>query len=237
MGIVAGNMRKILIIEDDTAVRSLTLKILETEGFECLVAENGVVGIKLAKQYAPDLIICDIVMPETDGYEVLQALQQDVKTVMIPFIFLTAKSNRDEIRQGIELGADDYLIKPFESQELLGAINARFKKQEVMHQRLQLLVEQLDQFRQLMEAKDEMLDNFNQEVRRPLSNVKLAIEMLDKEQSKEQRERYLQILREEFVREIALLNQIDELQKLLTPENVNLLTKFNMLKLKTDPSA
>ncbi len=236
MGIVAGKMRKILIIEDDAAVRSLTLKILETEGFECLVAENGVTGIKLAKQYAPDLIICDIVMPETDGYGVLKALQQDVHTVAIPFIFLTAKSNRDEIRQGIELGADDYLIKPFDSNELLGAINARFKKQEVMHKRLQLLAQQLDQFRQLMEAKDEMLDNFNQEVRRPLSNVKLAIEMLDQEQSKEQRERYLQILREEFVREIALLNQVDELQKLLTPENVNLLTKFNMLKLKTDPS-
>ena len=225
-------MRKVLVIEDDAVVRCLALKTLDKEGFECQSASNGTQGIKLAQGYKPDLIICDIMMPEIDGYGVLKALQQEPQTALIPFIFLTAKEEKDSIRRGIELGADDYLTKPFDEEQLLRAISIRFQKQTMQQQRVQLLLDELGQFRQLVDAKDEMLDNFNQEVRRPISNVLLAIEMLAKDDSVEQRTRYLQILRDEFSRELTLLNRVDELQKLLTPENVDLLSQFNMLNLK-----
>ena len=229
---IGGIMRRILIIEDDSVVRCLALKILEKEGFECLSATNGLEGIKLAQQCQPNLIICDIMMPELDGYGVLRTLQEEPQTAIIPFFFLTAKGERQNVRQAIELGADDYLVKPFNDEELLKAVNARFKKQEILQQRFQLLLQELNQFRRLVDAKDEMLDNFNQEVRRPISNVLLAIDMLAREDSQDQRVRYLQILRHEFTRELTLLNRVDELQKLLTPENVSLLSEFNMLKLK-----
>lgn len=230
-------MRKILVIEDDASVIALTRGILEAEKFACLFVTDGENGVKLAQEHLPDLIICDIVMPNMDGYEVLKELQSNPQTAVIPFIFMTAKVDQNDIRQGIELGADDYLTKPFTGDVLLRAVNARFKKQEVVNGHLQQLSDELSQFQQLMNAKDEMLENFNQEVRRPLSNVMLAIEMLDREQSQEQRDRYLQILRDEFTRELSLLNQIDELKKLLTPENVSLLSQFNMLKFKTSFSS
>lgn len=223
-------MTKILVIEDEGAVRNNILMLLKAEGFQVSGAENGEMGIEMAKEHPPDLIICDILMPGIDGYGVLTQLQQNRKTALIPFIFLTAKAERSEIRQGIELGADDYLTKPFDADELLGAIAARLKKQEQLYQRFDLLSDELDRFEQLVTAKDEMLTHFSEQMRSPLSNLRLVVEMLSNESEPEKRDRYLEILRSEFEREIALLNQVSELQKLLTPENVDLLSKFNMLK-------
>ncbi|MBE9116078.1 response regulator [Lusitaniella coriacea LEGE 07157] len=223
-------MTKILVIEDEGAVRNNILMLLKAEGFQVSGAENGEVGIEMAKEHPPDLIICDILMPGVDGYGVLTQLRQSRTTAFIPFIFLTAKAERSEVRQGIELGADDYLTKPFDADELLGAIAARLKKQEQLYQRFDLLSDELDRFEQLVTAKDEMLTHFNEQMRSPLSNLRLVVEMLSNESEPEKRDRYLEILRSEFEREIALLNQVSELQKLLTPENVNLLSKFNMLK-------
>ncbi|MGD2181150.1 response regulator [Lusitaniella coriacea] len=223
-------MTKILVIEDEGAVRNNILMLLKAEGFQVSGAENGEVGIEMAKEHPPDLIICDILMPGVDGYGVLTQLRQSRTTTFIPFIFLTAKAERSEVRQGIELGADDYLTKPFDADELLGAIAARLKKQEQLYQRFDLLSDELDRFEQLVTAKDEMLTHFNEQMRSPLSNLRLVVEMLSNESEPEKRDRYLEILRSEFEREIALLNQVSELQKLLTPENVNLLSKFNMLK-------
>lgn len=118
--------KKILIIEDEQAVREVVLDILGAEDFLAIGAENGRVGVQLAQEHQPDLIICDIMMPELNGYDVLGALQQEPATAVIPFIFLSAKSDKPDIRQGIELGADNYLTKPFTRSELLGAIAARF---------------------------------------------------------------------------------------------------------------
>ncbi len=123
-------MTQILVIEDDPNVRTLILKLLQAEGFETISAEDGRMGVQLAMMHEPDLIICDIMMPECDGYEVLQQLRQGANTAAIPFIFLSAKSERVDLRHGMELGADDYLTKPFKRAELLGAISARLSKRE-----------------------------------------------------------------------------------------------------------
>lgn len=125
-------MKKILIIEDDKILRDNTAEILELAQYEVITAENGKIGSNLAKEASPDLIICDIMMPVLDGYGVFHILSKDPRTATIPFIFLTAKAERSEIRKGMELGADDYLTKPFEDTELLSAIEARLKKADII---------------------------------------------------------------------------------------------------------
>lgn len=127
-------MKTILVIEDDRSIRTNMLKILKFDGFEAIGAEDGVAGVQMAKAYVPDLIICDIMMPNLDGYGVLAALSEDPETATIPFIFLSAKADRSDIRQGMNLGADDYLTKPFSRQELTEAIAARLDKQQAIAQ-------------------------------------------------------------------------------------------------------
>jgi len=105
-------MKKILVIEDEPEMRRNLTTILRLEKFRPLPAENGRVGVELAKKEKPDLILCDVTMPELDGYGVLAALRADTETVAIPFIFLTAKGEKPDIRAGMNLGADDYLTKP-----------------------------------------------------------------------------------------------------------------------------
>lgn len=127
-------MKKILVIEDERSIRRLLVKLLAAEGFQAIEAENGSIGVHLAKQHCPDLIFCDIMMPELDGYEVLALLQQDPATATIPFICLTARDDRADLRRGMEQGASDYLTKPFTKDELLGAITAQLAKQERVRQ-------------------------------------------------------------------------------------------------------
>lgn len=121
-------MKKILVIENESRNRDLLLQTLEVEGFSTIGAENGLIGVQRAKEQLPDLIICDILMPQLDGYGVLSTLRQNPITAIIPFIFLTAKASKAELRQGMELGADDYLTKPSTVEELLGAIAAQMDK-------------------------------------------------------------------------------------------------------------
>lgn len=125
-------MKKILIIEDNEDIRENTAEILELDGFETITAPNGKVGIEKALSEHPDLIICDIMMPELDGYGVLHILGKKDETAGIPFIFLTAKVERSDMRKGMVLGADDYLTKPFEDTELLDAVETRLRKTEAM---------------------------------------------------------------------------------------------------------
>jgi EAL domain-containing protein (putative c-di-GMP-specific phosphodiesterase class I) len=126
-------MTKILVIEDEDSVRDNLLDMLEAEDFETLAAANGRIGIQLAISEVPDLILCDLMMPEVDGFSVLTTLRQDSTTAGIPFIFLSAKSARGDIRQGMDLGADDYLTKPFTRAELLSAIISRLEKQAIVN--------------------------------------------------------------------------------------------------------
>ncbi|MFZ4784579.1 MAG: response regulator [Flavobacteriales bacterium] len=130
-------MKKILLIEDNAEVRENTAEILELAGFKVLTAENGKLGIEKAIKEAPDLIICDIMMPVLDGYGTLHMLSKNDKTAHIPFIFLTAKAERSDMRKGMEMGADDYITKPFDDIELLNAIESRFKKLEAARRDIQ----------------------------------------------------------------------------------------------------
>lgn len=118
-------MTRLLVIDDDRAVRDDVVELLELEGFDVLSAENGRHGVQIARQSRPDLIVCDIMMPELDGYGVLAELRHDLATATIPFIFLTALAGTFNLRQGMNLGADDYLVKPFSRSELLAAISSR----------------------------------------------------------------------------------------------------------------
>ncbi|MCS6792848.1 MAG: EAL domain-containing protein [Oscillatoriaceae bacterium SKW80] len=138
-------MRRILVIEDESVVRDNILEILDADDFEAIGAENGRIGVELAKEYIPDLILCDIMMPELDGYGVLDALKKDPKTATIPFIFLTAKADKADLRQGMNLGADDYLTKPFRRQELLKAIAARLEKQTAVVHRYNTELKQIEE--------------------------------------------------------------------------------------------
>jgi DNA-binding NarL/FixJ family response regulator len=121
-------MKRILVIEDEPAMRANLREILEMENFAPLLATNGREGIAAAKRELPDLILCDVLMPEQDGHEVLEALRAAPATARIPFVFLTAKGERTDVRAGMNLGADDYLVKPVRVKELLDAIAARLER-------------------------------------------------------------------------------------------------------------
>lgn len=137
---------KILLIEDNTEMRENTSEILELADFTVLTAPDGKVGVKIATTELPDLIICDIMMPIMDGYEVLNELSRNEKTSLIPFIFLTAKAERSDLRKGMELGADDYLTKPFDDKELLSAIDIRLRKTDLLKQTFTRNIDGLNEF-------------------------------------------------------------------------------------------
>ncbi|MBD1815200.1 EAL domain-containing response regulator [Microcoleus vaginatus] len=139
-------MKKILVIEDEQLIRENILKLLKAEGFDVTGAENGAQGLYAAVSNVPDVIICDVMMPELDGYGVLVALRSNPVTATVPFVFLTGKADRSEMRQGMELGADDYLTKPFSKAELVGAISSRLKKQEAVAEQYNTLRAQGSEF-------------------------------------------------------------------------------------------
>ncbi len=125
-------MKKILVVEDAQSLRKDILEMLGFEGYDAFGAENGLVGVDKARRETPDLIICDIMMPGLDGFGVLEELRRDPTTATIPFVFLTARTDRVDIRQGMGLGADDYLTKPFTASELLATVHARLDKREII---------------------------------------------------------------------------------------------------------
>ena len=125
-------MKKLLLIEDDLVLRENTAEILVLSNFEVITASNGLEGVALAKSRIPDIIISDIMMPELDGHEVLEILANDERTKYIPFIFLSAKTERKDVRKGMNMGADDYITKPFEEEELISAIESRIAKASIL---------------------------------------------------------------------------------------------------------
>ena len=139
-------MKKILLIEDNLEVRENTEEILSLANYKVLTAPNGKLGIELAQHEKPDLIICDIMMPELDGYGVLHILSKKAETAQIPFIFLTAKAEKTDIRKGMSLGADDYLTKPFDDTDLLNAIEVRLRKNAMQQKAYETSAEGLDIF-------------------------------------------------------------------------------------------
>lgn len=126
-------MKTVLIIEDEKHTRENLSTILGMEGYETLTASDGESGVRAALCGSPDLILCDVTMPQLDGFAVLAALREDERTASVPFIFLTAKGDRPDVRAGMNLGADDYLTKPASADELIAAIEARFVRAAQNH--------------------------------------------------------------------------------------------------------
>lgn len=149
-------MKKILLIEDNEDVRSNTAEILELSNYEVIAAENGKIGIEKALEHKPDLIICDIMMPVLDGYGVLHAVHKNDAIKNTPFIFLTAKTERGDFRKGMELGADDYITKPFNGTELLNAVDGRLKKIDLLKQELSPGIEGLQYLMETSIGRDPM---------------------------------------------------------------------------------
>ena len=125
-------MKTVLLIEDDIVLRENTAELLELASYEVIKASNGKSGVTLAKKKLPDIIICDIMMPELDGYGVLELLSKNKATKHIPFIFLSAKTERSDVRKGMNLGADDYITKPFTEDDLISAIESRLAKISIL---------------------------------------------------------------------------------------------------------
>jgi len=150
-------MKKILLVEDDTSLRENVAELLELSNFKVCSASNGKMAVEMAKKEHPDLVLCDIMMPEMDGYEVLEQLSTYESTRHIPFIFVSAKTEKQDIRRGMNLGADDYLTKPFEEEELLSAIECRLKKadqMEALFTEHPKRINQEDEIRNLNELKN-----------------------------------------------------------------------------------
>ena len=155
-------MTHILVIEDDSVIRGNLSELLELEGYGVSQAEDGVSGVQRALEAPPDLIICDVMMPNLDGYGVLVELRQHPATATIPFIFLTAKADKTDRREGMGLGADDYLTKPFTSGEVLSAVGVRLKRRAV-------LVEQYED--KLAGLRDSISLSMPHELRTPLTGI------------------------------------------------------------------
>ncbi len=145
-------MKSILVIDDNKDIRENTAEILDLAGYKTFTAENGKIGVDLAVKEKPSVIVCDIMMPDLDGYGVLHMLRKNPDTQNIPFIFLTAKTERSDFRKGMEMGADDYITKPFEDIELLNAIEIRLKKAEILENKYAASSQGVSQF--LKDVKD-----------------------------------------------------------------------------------
>ena len=155
-------MKKLLLIEDDLVLRENTAEILVLSNFEVITASNGIEGVALAKSSMPDIIISDIMMPELNGHQVLEILANDERTKYIPFIFLSAKTERKDVRKGMNMGADDYITKPFKEEELISAIESRIAKASILKDRRILegdTVNQKNNIRSLNDLKNFFTNN------------------------------------------------------------------------------
>ena len=151
-------MKTILLIEDDADMRDNTAEILELANYRVVKAENGKRGVELARKEHPDLVLCDIMMPELDGYSVLHLLGRDPATAEVPFIFLSAKAERNDVRRGMDMGADDYLTKPFEESELLNAIEGRLKRSGLFRKGFEENMLGLDKFMEQARGLESLKD-------------------------------------------------------------------------------
>ena len=248
---------KILVIEDERLTRKNLISFLTSEGFDTLEASNGRIGIELAQTHLPDLIICDILMPELDGYDVLITLQQQLSTAAIPFIFLTVSATEDGFRQGLALGADDYLSKPVTSDQLRAAIAAQLRKAKSSLDGLnETFVEASSDgestlynytdigalpaidptsstsqpvANNITSAKATLLETLCPALKQRLMSLRQEVEEV---QTLMPNNRSAQRLRDEFAQLLSLINEISVVQKALTPDNaMDLLTTFsNMVK-------
>jgi signal transduction histidine kinase len=165
-------LMKILVIEDERYLLEDIVEMLQYTNYDVFGAHNGVQGLKVALEQQPDLIVCDIMMPEMNGYDVLQRVRANPDTASVPFVFLTAKADRDSMRQGMELGADDYLTKPFTSSELLTAISARLKRHSDIVERSEHHLEYV---------KQQLARMVTHELRTPLISINTVLNIISRQ--------------------------------------------------------
>ena len=206
-------MTKILVIEDELFVRENLVELLETEDFEVFNTENGFLGILWAQDNIPDVVICDVMMPEINGYEVLKIMRNLPSLALTPFIFLTAMTDKGDIREGMELGADDYLTKPFSRTDVLNAISSRLAKQKKLmkqydeeHQRAEKLKKKVKELEYIQKSQE-----LSQKFQQALLKINNAINLIQKIQPGQKRDRNLKIIQETYAAEIALLKQVPHL--------------------------
>lgn len=221
-------MTKILVIEDELFVRENIVDLLEAEDFEVFSTENGILGILWAKDNLPDLIICDVMMPEISGHEILEEIRELPETWLTPFVFLTAMSDKGDIRRGMELGADDYLTKPFTRDELLSAISSRLLKHaKIMkqyseeHQKVKILERQLKEIKEL-----HIQHELSQEYQQALSKINTAIKLINKIQPGQKRDRTIAIVKQTCSQDIATLKKHPSLEAKIRSMNKTLATIF-----------
>ena len=214
-------MVKILVIEDEVEIRSNLLELLSLEGHDVVGADNGVTGLLGAIEHAPDLIVCDVMMPELDGYDVLQALRQDPKTLAIPFIFQTALANKGDIRRGMVLGADDYLTKPFTRSDVLTAVETRLQKQAVSqsrtyHDQVNALQQEIQRFRAgLNSEQTNLLGDVRHHFKDAVVKLDIVTNILKTLPPGEQRERSIALVQNVCATEIKMLTKIPNFEYLL----------------------
>ena len=214
-------MTKILVIEDELNVRENIVDLLEAEDFEVFSTENGIMGILWAQENVPDLVISDVMMPGMSGHEVLAEMRELPNTELIPFIFLTAMSDKDDIRRGMELGADDYLTKPFTRDELLNAITSRLLRQAKLmkqyneeHQKAKALGQRVKELEAL-----HIQEELSQEIQQALVKINTATKLITKIQPGQKRDRNLKIIQQTCAAEIALIQQDPDLKSKICSQN------------------
>ncbi len=214
-------MTKILVIEDELNVRENIVDLLEAEDFEVFSTDNGILAILWAQENIPDLVISDVMMPEISGHEVLAEMRQFPNTELMPFIFLTAMSNKEDIRHGMELGADDYLTKPFTRDELLNCITSRLLRQAKLmkqyneeHQKVKALGQRIKEL-EALHIKPELSQEFQQ----ALLKINTATKLINKIQPGQKRDRNLKIIQQTYAAEIALIQQDPDLKSKICSQN------------------
>ncbi|MEO1392303.1 MAG: response regulator [Cyanobacteria bacterium J06634_5] len=235
-------MVKVLVIEDEMEIRANLLEFLALEGYDVIGADNGITGLIGALEYQPDLILCDVMMPELDGYDVLAALRQEPKTALIPFIFLTALADKGDMRKGIELGSDDYLTKPFTCLEILRAIETVLQKQAAIdqqhqsrHQQAQAQLEKLQQevqlFRNALNTDQaDLITSIRQQMKASVTTLSIAIEILQTLPVGEQRERSIALLHNVCASEIKLLARVPNFDHLSSERVLDNITDAQLIQ-------
>ena len=217
-------MTKILVIEDELFVRENIVDLLEAEEFEVFSTENGILGILWAQENIPDLVICDVMMPQMSGHDVLAEMRELPETMLIPFIFLTAMADKGDIRHGMELGADDYLTKPFTRDELLSAIDSRLLKQAQLmkqyhdeHQKTKALEQKVKELEAL-----QIKNKLSQEYQQALLKISTAVNLIRKIHlgaNPTLTKSNIKMIRETCAREIALLKEQPDLKAQICSKN------------------
>ncbi|MEM9153074.1 MAG: response regulator [Cyanobacteria bacterium P01_F01_bin.3] len=223
-------MVKILVIEDEVEIRANLLELLDLEGYDMVGADNGITGLIGALEHQPDLILCDVMMPELDGYHVLRALRQEPETALIPFIFLTALADKGDIRQGMELGADDYLTKPFTRKEVISTIETRLKKQTALtkqyrseHAELAALQQENQRFRDALdEDQAALVSDMRLQLKDTITKLNIANNILKTLPPGEQRERSIALVQNVCAAEIKMLARIPNFEHLLAEDSFSL---------------